>query len=56
MLLRCCCADDLIRKLPPKTKKSAKMFGSYGSILYFCTVLTLKSHVVCDVEAEGIYT
>ncbi len=21
----------------PKTKKSAKMFGSYGSILYFCS-------------------
>ena len=33
MLLRCCCAGDWIRKLPPKTKKSAKMFGSYGSIL-----------------------
>ena len=32
------------------------MFGNYGSILYLCIVLTLKLHVVCDVEAEGIYT
>lgn len=28
---------DCIRELLPKTKKSAKMFGSYGSILYFCS-------------------
>ena len=42
--------------LSTKIKKYAKIFGSYRSILYFCTVLTLKSHVVCDVEAEGIYT
>lgn len=39
-----------------KDKEICENIGSYRSILYFCTVLTLKLHVVCDVEAEGIYT
>lgn len=39
-----------------KDKEICENIWKLQKYFIFCTVLTLKLHVVCDVEAEGIYT
>ena len=43
------------KKIHRSEKKNAKKFGGYGTILYFCIVLTLKSYVICDLKRLGVY-
>ena len=50
-----CVKWAMVKKIHRSEKKNAKKFGGYGTILYFCIVLTLKSYVICDLKRLGVY-